>query len=163
MVRQLEDPSMIRRPLFATMAAVLLLLTLVTGNVLARPVYVFPTLMRGSSEVPGPGDANAIGHATIMIEPDNDRLCWIVSWNRIDGTVFASHIHGPADTTQAAPVLIPLFMNEAFGSTGINRGCMQSADIGPILDAIVANPQQYYVNVHSLPDFGPGAIRGQLG
>ena len=154
---------MIRRPLLATLAATLLLLTVATGSALARPVYVFQTLMTGAAEVPGPGDANAIGHATIMIEPDNDRVCWVVSWNRIDGTVFASHIHGPADTTQAAGVLIPLFMDQAFGSVGINKGCMQSADVGPILDAIVANPQLYYVNVHSLPSFGPGAIRGQLG
>lgn len=153
---------MIRRPLFATLAATLLLLTVATGSALARPVYVFQTVMTGAAEVPGPGDANAIGHATIMIEPDNDRVCWVVSWNRIDGTVFASHIHGPADTEHAAGVLIPLF-TETFGSTGINRGCIESAAIGPILDAIVANPQLYYVNVHSLPDFGPGAIRGQLG
>ena len=23
-------------------------------------------------------------------------------------------------------------------------------------------PEDYYVNVHTLPDFGPGAVRGQL-
>jgi hypothetical protein len=160
--KAMEEPSMIRRPLLATLAAILLLVALTSGA-LARPVYVFPTLMTGAAEVPGPGDANAIGHTVIMIEPDNDRLCWVVSWNRIDGTVFASHIHGPADSEHAADVLIPLFVSESFGSTGINRGCMQNADIGPILDAIVANPELYYVNVHSLPDFGPGAIRGQLG
>jgi hypothetical protein len=159
----MEDPSMIRRPLLATLAATLLLLTVTTGSALARPVYVFQTVMTGAAEVPGPGDANAIGHATIMIEPDNDRVCWVVSWNRIDGTVFMSHIHGPADTTQAAGILIALFMDEAFGGTGINQGCLQSADVGPILDAIVADPSLYYVNVHSLPSFGPGAIRGQLG
>jgi hypothetical protein len=153
---------MIRRPILATITALLLLLTVTTGSALARPVYVFQTVMTGGAEVPGPGDANAIGHATIMIEPGNDRLCWVESWNRIDGTVFASHIHGPADTTQAAGILIPLFMDESFGSTGTNRGCIENADIGPILDAIVANPSLYYVNVHSLPSFGPGAIRGQL-
>jgi hypothetical protein len=29
-------------------------------------------------------------------------------------------------------------------------------------DEIAGNPGQFYVNVHSSPDFGPGAIRGQL-
>jgi hypothetical protein len=154
---------MIRRPLLATLAAVLLLLTTLTGSALARPVHVFQTVMTGAAEVPGPGDPDAIGHATIMIEPDNDRICWVVSWNRVDGTVFASHIHGPADIDHAAPVLIPLFMDESFGGTGLNQGCVESADVGPILDAIVANPELYYVNVHSLPSFGAGAIRGQLG
>jgi hypothetical protein len=159
----MEEPSMIRRPLLTTLAAVLLLLATLTSSALARPVFVFQTVMTGAAEVPGPGDPDAIGHATIMIEPDNDRICWVVSWNRVDGTVFASHIHGPADTDHAAGILIPLFMNESFGSTGLNQGCIQSADVGPILDAIVASPELYYVNVHSLPSFGPGAIRGQLG
>jgi hypothetical protein len=145
----MEDQLMIRRPLLATIAAAMLLLTVVTGSALARPVYVFESVMTGAAEVPGPGDPNAIGHATIMVEPDNDRLCWVVSWNRVDGTVVASHIHGPATTE--------------FGSTGLNQGCIESPDLSAIIDAIVANPELYYVNVHSLPDFGAGAIRGQLG
>jgi hypothetical protein len=153
---------MLRRTLVAFMAAALLL-SVAASSVLARPVIVFQTVMTGAAEVPGPGDANAIGHATIMMEPDNDRVCWVVSWNRVDGTVFAAHIHGPADTEHAAAILIPLFMGESFGGTGLNQGCIESAEVGPILDAIIANPELYYVNVHSLPDFGSGAIRGQLG
>ena len=31
-----------------------------------------------------------------------------------------------------------------------------------LLDNIAANPQQYYINLHTLPNFAPGAIRGQL-
>ena len=30
-------------------------------------------------------------------------------------------------------------------------------------DRIAANPSMFYVNVHSFPDFNPGAIRAQLG
>jgi hypothetical protein len=153
----------IRRTLVATLAATVLLAGMTAGTVLAaRPVFVFQTLMRGQSEVPGPGDANAIGHAAIMMEPGNDRICWVVSWNRVDGTVFASHIHGPGTESQAAGVVLPLFVNQAFGSTGIDQGCVTSADLDALIDAIVANPELYYVNVHSLPDFPGGAIRGQL-
>lgn len=154
---------MIRKTLLATLAAVVLLAALAVGPALARPVYVFQAVLTGAAEVPGPGDSTAIGHVVIMTEPANDRICWIVSWNRVDGTVFASHIHGPATTTQAAPVLLPLFMNASYGSTGINKGCVADPAVGPLIDAIVANPDLYYVNVHSVPSFPGGAIRGQLG
>ena len=30
-------------------------------------------------------------------------------------------------------------------------------------DRIAADPSMFYVNVHSSPNFNPGAIRGQLG
>lgn len=152
-----------RRTLLATLAAALLLVALTAGTALAaRPVFVFSALLTGAAEVPGPGDADAIGHAVIMIEPETDRVCWVVSWNRVDGTVFASHIHGPATESQAAGVLVPLFVGQSYDSIGIDRGCTTNSGLSAVFDAIVATPELYYVNVHSAPNFGPGAIRGQL-
>jgi hypothetical protein len=153
---------MIRRTLVATLAA-LTLLGASAGLAAARPVWVFQTVMTGEAEVPGPGDANAIGSATIMIMPDTDTVCWSVSWARVDGTVVASHIHGQATTEQFAGVLVPLFVGTALDGQGNNHGCITDATLSATLDAIVASPQLYYVNVHSTPDFAPGAIRGQLG
>jgi hypothetical protein len=86
----------------------------------------------------------------------------VVSWNRVDGTVFAAHIHGPATASQPAGVELPLFVDQAYGSTGINKGCATDAALGPLIDALVANPGMHYVNVHSVPLFPGGAIRGQL-
>jgi hypothetical protein len=40
-------------------------------------------------------------------------------------------------------------------------GCV-AADRQLLLD-IIQNPQNYYVNVHSRPNFPGGAVRGQLG
>jgi hypothetical protein len=154
---------MIRRTLVATLVASALLIGMTAGTALARPVYVFPAVLTGAAEVPGPGDANAIGHVVIMTEPANDRICWVLSWNRVDGTVVAAHIHGPATADQAAGVLLPLIMGETFGSTGITRNCVSGPELSALIDAIVANPQMYYVNVHSVPSFPGGAIRGQLG
>jgi hypothetical protein len=154
---------MIRRTLVATLVASALLIGMTAGTALARPVYVFPAVLTGGAEVPGPGDANAIGHVVIMTEPANDRICWVLSWNRVDGTVVAAHIHGPATADQAAGVLLPLIMGETFGSTGITRNCASGPELSALIDAIVANPQMYYVNVHSVPSFPGGAIRGQLG
>ncbi|MGH2489724.1 MAG: CHRD domain-containing protein [Candidatus Limnocylindria bacterium] len=107
--------------------------------------------LTGAAEVPGPGDADATGTAIIVVVPALDRVCWMLSWENVDGTVVAAHIHGPATTSQAAGVLVPLSVNPPFG-------CTTDSDA----DAIAANPGNYYVNVHSSPNFPGGAIRGQL-
>ena len=151
---------MSRRTIVASSAAVLLLVSLTAGAALAaRPVFVFQTVMTGAAEVPGPGDPDAIGHATVMIRPADDRVCWVLSWNRVNGTVVAAHIHGPATSAQAMPPIVTFFQGVPHDGTDTDRGCTTSAAWA---DAIAADPGSFYVNVHSTPDFGPGAIRGQL-
>jgi hypothetical protein len=152
---------MIRRTLVATLATLVLLGALAVAPVsAARPVWVFSTTLTGEAERPNPGDPDAVGHATILIWPDTDTVCWAVSWARVDtgeGFVTASHIHGPATTEEAAGVLVPLFVGASFAGQGSNQGCIVDSDA----DAIAANPSMYYVNVHSSV-FPPGAVRGQL-
>ena len=46
-------------------------------------------------------------------------------------------------------------------TTGSSSGCVH-ADRA-LIKAIMKNPENYYVNVHATPSFGPGALRGQLG
>ena len=151
---------MSRRTIVASIAAVVLLATLTAGAALAaRPIFVFQTVMTGAAEVPGPGDPDAIGHATVMIRPADDSVCWVLSWNRVNGTVVAAHIHGPATSAQAMPPIVTFFMGVLHDGTDTDRGCTTSAAWA---DAIAADPGAFYVNVHSTPDFGPGAIRGQL-
>ena len=151
---------MSRRTIVASTAAVVLLVTLTAGAALAaRPVFVFQTVMTGAAEVPGPGDPDAIGHATVMIRPAEDSVCWVLSWNRVNGTVVAAHIHGPATSSQAMPPIVTFFQGVPHDGTDTDRGCTTSAAWA---DAIAADPGSFYVNVHSAPDFGPGAIRGQL-
>src|SRR6266536_590391 len=72
-----EEPHMLRRTLVATIAASALLISMTAGTALARPVHVFEAVLTGGAEVPGPGDADAIGHVVIMTEPANDRVCWV--------------------------------------------------------------------------------------
>jgi hypothetical protein len=151
---------MSRRTIVASVAAVVLLATLTAGAALAaRPVFVFQTVMTGAAEVPGPGDPDAIGHATVMIRPGDDSVCWVLSWNRVNGTVVAAHIHGPATSSQAMTPIVTFFQGVPHDGTDTDRGCTTSAAWA---DAIAADPGSFYVNVHSTPDFGPGAIRGQL-
>jgi CHRD domain-containing protein len=67
----------------------------------------------------------------------------------------AAHIHAGAAGI-AGSVVVTL---TAPDGSGTSSGCVKVAR--PLVDAILANPAGYYVNVHTT-DFPDGAIRGQL-
>ena len=119
----------------------------------------FSTTLTGAAEVPGPGDPDASGSASLRLNPGLGEVCFEISWADVDGEVFASHIH-VGDATVAGPVVVTLFTG-SFAGTGSVSDCV-SADRELIL-AITQDPANYYVNVHSRPNFPGGAIRGQLG
>jgi hypothetical protein len=152
---------MIRRSVIAILVATALLLGMTISPALAaRPVFVFQTLLTPEAEVPASPDEDAIGHATVLIVPETDLVCWVVSWNRVDGSVVvAAHIHGPATREQAVAPIVTFFQGVPHGTTDTDRGCTTSAAWA---DEIVETPGMFYVNVHS--DAIPaGAVRGQLG
>ena len=62
-----------------------------------------------------------------------------------------------APPTAPGPIVVP------FANPTSNQlyQCVTVADEA-LLDDIAANPGKYYINLHTLPGFGPGAIRGQL-
>ena len=106
----------------------------------------------GSSEVPGPGDPDGRGFASLDIIGDG-RICLNLSANRVD-RVTAAHIH-KAPPNAAGPIVVPL-PAPIFGNVS---GCV---DADPALVAdIGTNPGSYYVNVHTQA-FPNGAVRGQL-
>ena len=151
---------MIRRTVLAGLAATLILAVVVGTTLAMRPVWVFTTQLTGEAERPAAGDSDAHGSATVRLYPDTDTVCWVVTWNHIDGTIVAAHIHGPVGTDEPGPVVVPFFMGTSFDANGMHRGCATAAS--SLVDDIIDRPHMYYVNVHSLPSFGPGAVRGQL-
>ena len=117
------------------------------------------TDMTGAEEAPGPGDPDATGHIDLTLNQGTGEVCVDASWEDIDGTVFAAHIH-VAPAGSPGPVVVPLFAGEFAGTDAVSD-CVDADR--ELVKAIRKDPTAYYVNVHSLPDFGPGAIRGQLG
>ena len=116
------------------------------------------TPMSGAEEAPGPGDADATGQADLRLNQGQRRVCFDLSWQNIDGTVVAAHIHKAAPGLPG-PIVVPLFEG-AFAGTDSISGCV-TADRS-LVKAIRKHPAEYYVNVHSTPGFEAGAIRGQL-
>ena len=119
----------------------------------ASNLYSLAATLNGGNEVP-PGDPDGFGYARITIDLDTAQLCYQVSVARIDPAT-AMHIHeGPPGV--AGPVVIPL---DPPTNDGLVSGCV-AADPALLAD-IVANPGNYYVNVHNAP-YPAGAVRGQL-
>jgi len=146
-----------RRRLLAAVAAIVFAVLIPAGAVGADGGRPFATTLTGATEVP-PADPDASGSATILLNQGLGTVCFDLSWENVDGTVFAAHIHfAPAGTN--GPIVVPLFEG-AFGGTDSLSACV-TAD-GDLIKAIRHDPSAYYVNVHSIPNFPGGAIRGQL-
>lgn len=111
--------------------------------------------MSGSEERPNPGDPDAIGRATITIRPATDQVCLTLWWHNVDGTLSGLHIH-EAPPGSPGPVVVP-FAVPPTGSRWTYQ-CVTDSDA----DRIAANPQNFYINLHSTPLYPGGALRGQL-
>lgn len=110
--------------------------------------------MNGQKEVPGPGDPDGSGKAVLDIDTATDEVCFTVTTRKIEEPTRA-HIHA-GDKDTAGGIVVTLWE----GAGGFTRSGCVAAD-GAVLDAIVASPHDYYVNVHNAPHPG-GALRGQL-
>ena len=111
------------------------------------------------------GDPDGSGVAVVRLNSDQDLVCYSIVVRNIGAPtepgpgVGSAHIHGPLPTTGIAIDLDTVFMATGT-STYIARACL-SADSDAI-DAVLANPELFYVNVHNA-DFPGGAVQGSLG
>lgn len=156
-----------RRPLFALIGAIALLLSISVASVSAAGMRagVFRLTLTGDQEATATcappavcGDPDAVAHMILIVIPARDAVCFVTKWTDIDGTVVAAHIHrGPVGV--AAPVVVPLFTGP-LASDDKTRGCVSANGLA---GDILATPSAFYVNIHSTPLYGPGAVRAQLG
>ena len=117
------------------------------------PVELFAEL-NGANEVPGPGDPDGTGFASVALFLESDELCAFLQVENI-ATATMAHIHsGAAGVAGGIVVTLP-----TPGADGFGEGCLPVDSA--VLDAIAADPSAYYVNVHN-DEFPDGAIRGQL-
>src|SRR5919106_4377192 len=133
------------------------------GVAFAAPLpKTFVAVLNAAEEVPpcAPVGNDARGVATFhVVDAEAGTVRYKLIANNVPGTTVAAHIHIGAEGVPG-PVVQGLF-----GGASTENGVLaQGTFTNPALvAALQANPQAYYVNVHSAPDCGPGAIRGQLG
>jgi CHRD domain len=130
-----------------------------TGTLAAQQLAETPFVgqMTGAKEFPGPGDPNGSGSAAVsfdQLDADSYEVCWDLAYTGI-ALPIAAHIHPGAAGTAADPVIV--FTGTPTADSW--SGCVD-ADAS-VVDPILANPGNFYVNVHT-SEFPGGAIRSQL-
>ena len=99
------------------------------------------------------GDPKGSGDAMVHVDAAKNQVCYELHVKDVTATM--AHIHKGA-AGASGPVAVPF---KAPDASGKSEGC---ADASPdLVKDMIANPGNYYVNVHSA-DFKAGAIRGQL-
>lgn len=127
------------------------------GAVSAAHFQTFSTTLSGAEEAPGPGDPNGKGRITLDIYATGT-ICYTAKIQGIDGAA-AAHIHEAAAGV-AGPVVVNLRPDLADRTGNKSSYCVNTTP--EIAADIIANPTDYYVNVHN-DEYPAGAIRGQLG
>ena len=129
---------------------------LIATAAVAQPgVTKFTTVLTGAAEIPGPGDPDGRGEATINVNSVKGLICWEINVRDIE-TATAAHIHKGVAGVAGPPVLALSAPVTDANSTGCE-------EVAPALaEEIRSAPQSYYVNVHNA-GYPAGALRGQLG
>jgi len=154
------------------MAAAIAVPTLAFGNARTdngrAPVSrTFVASLSGSATAVPASDPNGSGSAEITFQVitagstalGSANVCWDLTYNGIDGTPVAAHIHAGGPGVNG-PIVVPA-PGVSFTNLGANSssGCMDTN--AAAVEAIMAASQDFYVNVHTAL-FPNGAIRGQL-
>jgi hypothetical protein len=126
-----------------------------TGAEAANGGRPLRTPLVGAEEVPGPGDPDGSGSATLRLNPGRERICFQLTVEDV-APITAAHIH-EAPAGDAGGVVVGL---NPPPTDGDSSGCVH-ADRELILE-IMQDPEAYYVNVHNA-EHPAGALRGQLG
>ncbi|HKP99782.1 MAG TPA: CHRD domain-containing protein [Actinomycetes bacterium] len=113
----------------------------------------FSAKLTGSNEVGG-GDPNGSGTAAVKVR--GTEICFDLKWTGFEAIM--SHIHKGAAGVNG-DVVVPFFTSESPLAENSKSGCVTAK--ATVVKNIMANPGNYYVNVHS-PEFPKGAARGQL-
>ncbi len=107
------------------------------------------------------GDPNGRGEAYVFgIDGDLNTLCYVLTVDKIEPAT-AAHIHEGAEGENG-----PVVVNLAAPADGNAADCLTEGEAGKFVGGqtvadILANPEDYYVNVHNA-EFPGGAVRGQL-
>jgi hypothetical protein len=115
----------------------------------------FGTSLTGAAVLPGPADPDGSGTARVTFVEGEQNVCFELSVSNIQ-TATMAHIHGGTATEVGGP---PLFVM-APPVNGESKGCASAPQ--RLVDAIKANPANFFVTIHNA-EFPGGAVRGQLG
>ncbi len=158
---------------FLTVLTLLMAMMVLAVSPVAAATADLTAELSGDQEVP-PVDTAATGSASVSVDTDaasGSQLCFDVTSTDLEGgAVVGAHIHEGAEG-ENGPVVVTL--QAVIDGEGTGEACAadaeidisaegsDDADVAAFLADIIANPANYYVNVHT-ETFTGGEIRGQL-
>lgn len=110
--------------------------------------------MTGEADVPT-GDPVGTGEAVLRLRRGQGQVCYRLEVQNITLPSVGAHIHRGA-VGESGAIVVPLRQP---GANGQSSGCATASRA--LVAQILANRDEYYVNVHTT-DFPGGAVRGQL-
>jgi CHRD domain len=124
---------------------------------------VFNTQLRAENEPNNASSSESKGHAQVTVQPDGAIDFKVVLNNKADETFTRVHIHkAPAGVN--GPIHWDFHEPPQDGPFGGSHATLRGTArprTGANPADLVANPDQYYVNIHSV-SFPGGVVRGQL-
>jgi hypothetical protein len=143
-----------------------------TNSVLTAALDGRDEVANGATDNRIVGDPNGSGEVYVFgvdpqTSPTRTTLCYVLIVDGIldgapgAGSPFMAHIHRGAAGSNG-----PVVANLAFPQGGQSADCLDQDEPGKFVnggsvEGILANPDDYYVNVHNA-EYPSGAIRGQL-
>jgi hypothetical protein len=115
------------------------------------PLHV-PVLLNGASEVPA---VQTSASASALFTLVGSELFYSVTFSGLSGPAIGAHIHGPADSTHNANVIIPFSPPAAASGTFSGSVTLDRTNLAYLLAG------QTYINIHTATNAG-GEIRGQI-
>jgi hypothetical protein len=144
--------------LTASVLTALFVVSVATGG--QPPAKTFSAVLTAEDEVPLCAEATNAARGNFhmhVVDEATGLVGYKLIANNLPGNITAAHIHlAPFGT--AGPVVQPLSLTPGAENGVIGAGTFTNP---ALIGAIRANPQNYYVNVHSTV-CGPGVVRGQL-
>jgi hypothetical protein len=105
------------------------------------------------------GDRDGRGFARLDFDPENERVCYVITWSRLEGEVTDLDLR-VSPRHSDGPHWISLFDNERFdGDRRTVANCVHSSRWK--IRAVLDEPFDYYLTVRTTA-YDAGAIRGQL-
>lgn len=131
--------------------------------------------LSGAQQVPM-NASPAVGSFQLTVDDVADTLSFVMTAFNLQGAVSGAHIHmapmgsngavqfnliDNADASGAVTVGSFAVPN-SYALLGNDKAAGMTTTAMPLADAINAAPWDFYVNLHTLPSYGGGEIRGQL-
>jgi hypothetical protein len=125
-----------------------------SGGAGGSSIVTYTVILTPAAEVP-PKQSTGTGRATVTLDPSTGTVNVSGTYTDLMAAATAAHLHGPASTTETAPIVVTLMVSGGTSGTISGGGTLTPAEMTALQNG------QMYLNVHSAA-FTDGEVRAQI-